>query len=208
VERSMRQDFLWIGGVTCLDFSNTRSFRPTDDPLERLTSCERLVEWAVRAEVLAGEEKRAADREIARHPRIAKEQLEAAMDLRETIYRIFSARASGAAPEQRDLDAFNGSVAAAYAHRRVVLSANGFVWRWEPGDYTLRRLLWPIVVSAAELLVSDQLIRVRECALPTCSALFLDSSKNRSRRWCDMQDCGNRAKARAHYARKRLRSTS
>ena len=69
--------------------------------------------------------------------------------------------------------------------------------------YGFDRMLWPVTRSAAELLVSGELSRVRTCANDTCGWLFMDTSKNRSRRWCDMNDCGNRAKARRHYARKR-----
>jgi predicted RNA-binding Zn ribbon-like protein len=67
----------------------------------------------------------------------------------------------------------------------------------------LDRVLWPAVVSAAELLTSDDLGRVRECASERCAWLFLDRSKNQSRRWCDMTVCGNRSKARRHYSRLR-----
>ena len=66
---------------------------------------------------------------------------------------------------------------------------------------TLAAPLRPIVRSAAELLVSDQLDRVRECDGARCTWLFLDQSRNRSRRWCSMETCGNRAKARRHYRR-------
>jgi hypothetical protein len=92
------------------------TFRPTDEPLERLTSCETLLEWAITVELLASDEKRVAEREMARHPKISKEQLKAAIDLRATIYRIFSAYASRRKPEPRDVNALNGS-ADAYAHR-------------------------------------------------------------------------------------------
>jgi len=64
-------------------------------------------------------------------------------------------------------------------------------------------VLWPVAHDAAELLASDQLPRLRECAADDCCWLFLDESKNRSRVWCDMRVCGNRAKARRHYARTR-----
>ena len=62
-------------------------------------------------------------------------------------------------------------------------------------------MLWRLAVDASDLLTSTDLDRVRECSGDTCSWLFLDRSRNRSRRWCDMADCGNRAKARRHYSR-------
>ena len=65
----------------------------------------------------------------------------------------------------------------------------------------LERPLWPVLWAAAELLTSADRDRVRACASDPCRWLFLDLSRNRSRRWCSMEDCGNRAKARRHYAR-------
>jgi predicted RNA-binding Zn ribbon-like protein len=68
-------------------------------------------------------------------------------------------------------------------------------------------MLWPILRSAAEVLTSEKRTRLGQCADDRgCGWLFLDTSKNRSRRWCDMEDCGNRAKARRHYLRERGRS--
>ncbi|MCL4370559.1 MAG: CGNR zinc finger domain-containing protein [Chloroflexi bacterium] len=62
-------------------------------------------------------------------------------------------------------------------------------------------MLWPVARSAGELLTSSELGRVRKCAGYPCGRLFLDTSRNQSRRWCDMKSCGNLAKARRHYAR-------
>src|SRR5690606_34555848 len=72
-----------------------------------------------------------------------------------------------------------------------------------PESNALDQVLWPVAVSAAELLTSADRERVKECAADTCNWLFLDMSRNRSRRWCDMKECGNRAKARRFYKRQR-----
>ena len=90
------------------------------------------------------------------------------------------------------------------APARDALSARdgGFAWAAGAPGTPLRRPLWPVLWSAADLLTSDRLARVRSCGDPRCGWLFLDTSRNRSRRWCDMADCGNRAKARRHYARR------
>src|ERR671930_579256 len=79
--------------------------------------------------------------------------------------------------------------------RRPRRIANGFAWVADD-------VLAPVVWSAAELLTSGPLERVRECpGDDTCGWLFLDTSRNGSRRWCDMRTCGNRAKARRYYRR-------
>ena len=78
--------------------------------------------------------------------------------------------------------------------------AEGYAFIW-PGTDDLARPLWPLALSAGDLLTSADRERVKECAADNCSWLFLDMSRNRSRRWCDMAVCGNRAKARRFRAR-------
>jgi len=80
---------------------------------------------------------------------------------------------------------------------------DGFAWDWHEADGALELPIWIVARSASTLLVSQGLRRVRECAGEKCDWLFLDASRNRSRRWCDMAACGNRAKAQRNYARRR-----
>ncbi len=92
----------------------------------------------------------------------------------------------------------------ALPHLRVTWSPAGFAREWERGSPALDQVLWPVSWSAAELLTHGPLDRIRECpGQGNCGWLFLDLTKNASRRWCDMRVCGNRAKARRHYTRTR-----
>jgi len=129
--------------------------------------------------------------------------LERAIALREAIYRIFSAISHGRPPQAADLATYNAELSGALAHSRIVSTAEGFAWDWRRAEDALDRMLWPVVRDAAGLLTSEKLDRIGECADDRCGWLFLDVSRNRSRRWCAMEDCGNRAKARRHYERKR-----
>ena len=88
-------------------------------------------------------------------------------------------------------------------HLRIEADPEGFGWTWEAPVDRFDRILWPIARSAAELLTSPDVADLRECASDRCSWLFLDRSRTRRRRWCDMKVCGNRAKARRHYRRKK-----
>jgi predicted RNA-binding Zn ribbon-like protein len=72
---------------------------------------------------------------------------------------------------------------------------------WTSAADGLQQVLFAVLGSAAELLASDRVGRIRECASADCTWLFVDESRNRSRRWCDMSACGNRMKARRHYQR-------
>lgn len=99
----------------------------------------------------------------------------------------------------------NRELRRASADARLVASADGVEWRWEGNAEALDQMLVPIARSAAELLTSPEVDRVRECSSDTCGWLFLDVSKNRSRRWCDMKTCGNLQKVRRHRNKQRRR---
>jgi predicted RNA-binding Zn ribbon-like protein len=127
---------------------------------------------------------------------------ERAIQLRETIYRIFSFLAANRSVALDDLAFLNEALSKSLAHLRITSSSTGFSWDWSDTSETLDQVLWPIVRSATELLTSKDLERVRQCADDRgCGYLFIDMSRNRSRRWCSMESCGNRAKAQRHYRR-------
>ncbi|MGC9530415.1 MAG: CGNR zinc finger domain-containing protein [Candidatus Bipolaricaulaceae bacterium] len=190
-----------VGGELCLDFANTADWHDTDEPEELLVSYRVLVQWAERAGAVTAGEGARLIAEGSRCPREAHRALEQAIALREVMFRMFSAAAAARAVRHADLVALNAALGRWAGRRRVTASGSEFVWSWagEPPDLT--RPLWPVVISAAELLTSPRLGRVKKCQDGRCGWLFLDASRNRSRRWCAMSDCGNRAKARRHRAR-------
>jgi predicted RNA-binding Zn ribbon-like protein len=77
-------------------------------------------------------------------------------------------------------------------------------WRFDELTSSFGAMLWPIARAAADLLASSDVALVRACSSPTCQWLFLDTSKNHHRRWCSMKQCGNRAKVRRFYAKKKI----
>jgi predicted RNA-binding Zn ribbon-like protein len=95
----------------------------------------------------------------------------------------------------------NRSLQHAGQHGRIVQTAKQFVWSWQTPEEHLDSVQWPIAQAAADLLLSDDLSYVRECAADDCAWLFMDKTKNHGRRWCDMKTCGNRDKARRYYQR-------
>src|SRR5688500_9276252 len=190
-----------IGGVLCLDFVNTASCRLHGPFCERLQDYEDLVVWAGRAGLVEPADAAALQEDALRRPAAAAAVLERARALREAIYRIFAARAQDSAPAAPDIDELNWAVAAAGPHRRVARGEHGWEWTWDRGAEPLEWLIWPIAQSAAELLMEADPARVKECVSDNCNWLFYDVSKNRSRRWCEMKDCGNRAKQRRHRSR-------
>ncbi len=194
--------FEFTGGRLCLDFANTLSggrARPT----ERLTSYRELVAWGRQAGVLSDGDARHLARAAAQHPRDAARTLADAIALRETLYRIFAAGIEESPAAEADLGTLNAALSRALDHLRVTPRSRGFEWAWAAEEDALDRMLWPVVRSAADVLVSEEVGEVRRCGGDNCDWLFLDTSRNHSRRWCDMRGCGNRAKARRYYARRK-----
>ncbi|SRR5579884_18160 len=197
------QEFDLSAGCLCLDFANTVSRRPLDPPLERLHGFADLVTWSRLAGLLDAAEAEVLLAEAARRPAEAEAVHVRAIALREAIFRIVSATASGQVPAEVDVATLNDELRRALAHVRLVPSAGRFEWGWEPDERALDRLLWPIARSAAEVLTGADVDNLRVCEGRTCRWLFLDTTRNHSRRWCDMKTCGNRAKVRRHYERRK-----
>jgi predicted RNA-binding Zn ribbon-like protein len=197
-----------LGGRPCLDFANTAHGRGTESHTDHLVDYSALVAWSRHAGILDDGHAETLLARAGRHPRAAKQTRDRAVALREAIHRYFGALAHGRRPDARDLAGINEALATALPHARVAPSKAGFQWAWDESEPALDRVLWPIVRSAADLLTAGELSRVKQCAGSECGWLFLDRSKNGSRRWCEMEVCGSRAKARAYYARQKAAGES
>jgi predicted RNA-binding Zn ribbon-like protein len=188
------------GGNLALDFANTVSFRLTD-ATERLVDYNHLVFFGMQSGVYSFPEHLFAI--AGESPGLGKSALQKAIQFREALYAIFSAVAEHRAIPGNALALLNVMLQEAAEHGRLVYRDRRFVWEWMYMDSYLDSLLWPIARAAADLLMSDEIQNVRICAAKDCGWLFVDRTKNRRRRWCDMKVCGNRVKARRHYQRMR-----
>ncbi len=187
-----------IGNSLCLDLVNTVDWRGRPGNTDGLTSYEELVYWSLQAGALGKTESRRLVAEARRHLKQAARVLEVARALREAIARVFEQsrqRQSG------DLAWLNQMLRRAPARAAIVARGNEYHWANEEKAFLLERPLWPVLWDAADLLTSDRREWVRNCGDPECGWMFLDSSRNATRRWCSMERCGNRAKARRHYRR-------
>lgn len=190
----------FLAGRLCLDFVNTKSGRGTSTERERLESYGDLLAWSIRARLLDGGQASHLEACAHREPRSAEDALLRARRLREALHGIFAAIAHGRSVPEDALAAMNGALADAMRHGRIAESDGAFSWHWRRDS--VDAMLWPIAQSAAELLTGDFLSRIGECGGVGCGWLFLDETRNHSRRWCEMEVCGNRAKARRHYHRR------
>jgi predicted RNA-binding Zn ribbon-like protein len=190
------------GNRLCLDFINTLEDRASASPQELLRSFSDFVRWGQQAHGVTDQEARRLLDIAACRAEEASAALQKALELREVMFRIFSTLAVDAVAQSTDLSRLNAALSETMAHACLVTGEAGFRWDWVHAGEALDRLLWSVIRSAADVLTSQELQGVRVCMADDCDWLFLDTSKNRSRRWCDMKTCGNRAKVRRHYGRK------
>jgi len=195
--------FEWIGGRTCLDFTNTVTWAGPLRPNERLGRYGDLVEWAEKSEILDESAARRLRRAARSDPAAATAAVAEAHALRDAIHEVIGARAGRREPTPGAAETLNRYLGRALGRLRLAVDGDACSWVFADQGDELDRMLWPVAWSTASLLTSADLALVRVCASPQCGWLFLDRSRNRSRRWCDMKGCGNTAKARRHYARKR-----
>ncbi|NIM90174.1 MAG: hypothetical protein GTO17_04420 [Candidatus Aminicenantes bacterium] len=197
-------DLELLGGRLCLDFVNTVDWRGREIPQEYLYTYQDLIAWSRHVGLIKNREAKMLKQQADLHPLEAEKVLIRAVGLRETIYRLFSSTAEGVTASSKDLAAFNKYLSTTMRQSRIIKTIDGFIWDSDGNKDELDWILNPIVRSAADLLVSGDFKRVKRCADSSCGWVFLDKSRNKSRRWCDMKDCGNRAKASRFYKRARL----
>jgi predicted RNA-binding Zn ribbon-like protein len=184
-----------IGGAPCLNFANTSSGRGTPLLQEHLRSYDLLLAWSEHAGVLSRAERQRLARLAARRPRAA------ALVLRRGWPR--AGRAHDASPPAPELAVINRELAAAMAQACLRPAEGGFALDWAATPAALDSVLRPLVRSAATLLLGPQHDRVKQCPGHGCGWLFLDLTKNRNRRWCEMEICGSRNKVRRYRERQR-----
>ncbi len=195
-----------VGGDPTLDFVNTVGGRVSGEVrADKLAAFSDLVAWSRKGGLIGEAEARALLQAAARRPREAERLLSRARRLREALYAVLDALREGRRPRPADLEAVRDELAAARRHDRLVPVRDRLEWRPDEGG-GLEAVLWPICHAASSLLTSGELARLRQCGGTDCGWLFLDRSRNHSRQWCTMDDCGNVSKVRRFRQRRRRRA--
>jgi len=197
-------DLSLLGGHPALDFVNTLDWRdrPVEEggPNETLDSYAALLAWCRRLGII-GSPTLTALEALATAPAKAEAVLAEAIALREALNRLARAREQGKAGRPADLEVLNRCLLRYPEGRTLAPASGGFAWKSHGDGLQLGSPLGAIARLGAELLVTAEPGSIRCCAGPDCGWLFHDSSPNKRRRWCSMESCGNRAKARRHYQR-------
>jgi predicted RNA-binding Zn ribbon-like protein len=205
-EPEYRFDF--CGGQLAIDFTNTVGSRG-GAPEEHLRTFGDLAAWAEARGILPRARATRLRRDAAGRPAAARAALGRALELREALYRVIEAAAAARRPAPADLAIVNAQVRATFSRVQLGSPRSGSVsekLEHAPGlELTTEDagtgsvadpILTPVVRAAVELLTSADIARVRTCADQSCAWLFLDTTRSRTRRWCDMKSCGNRSKVR------------
>lgn len=189
----------------CLEFANTLDKHASEHPIEELNHYSDLIRWGLEQGILDRRTYESLLSQGREDPRGFGKFLNRAKSIREANYRVFSAISHGRNPATEDLDVLERGMSEAFSAMRLAyhkMDAGGkrFSWEWRSNTHKgeLEQILWSVSKSTADLLASEELPRVKECAnvKDGCGCLFIDTSRNRTRKWCSMAVCGNREKVR------------
>ncbi len=205
--------FKLVGGDISLDFVNTAGGRISNSQKkngrdyyaafysDKLKNYADLVAWSLKAEIINEKEAKKFLQISKDSPKMAEEVLKRAVNLRESLYRLFRSSIESWQPEPEDVENLNLELSLARKHQKLSFAKSSFAFEWTDRSDALDSMLWQISEAATELLVNGDLSRVEKCGNDICNWLFLDTSRNRRRHWCDMKDCGNLAKVRRFRAK-------
>ena len=190
-----------IAGSIALDFANTQSGLGTTSHLNHLRAPEHVAAWIEHAGGLSKEDTARLCDELS--PAQAAALYERAIALRSAIYEVGVAIAAGSAPSEAALATLSSLHAAFLERAEFAAGKDRCFWRWSVAAAPVEAALGPIGLAAVELFTHGDFSRIKQCGGHACGWLFYDATKNKGRRWCEMEVCGNRAKQKRLQARRR-----
>lgn len=200
--------FQYIGGDPAIDLVNTVDWTSRGPEQDRLGDYGRLTRWAEGAGILSTKSASSLRAQAHAKPREAEAAYRNGLRVRAVLVRLFRAIAESEPPGDV-LDDFNRLLGHALERMRVTPASGkhrpgpALQLGWRDIGESLDSVIWPVVWSAAVLIVSEEAPRIRICGGPDCGWIYVDRSRNRLRRWCQMATCGTREKSRRRYQRLR-----
>jgi predicted RNA-binding Zn ribbon-like protein len=182
-----------------LELVNTLDMRFSAETIELIPTYKDLLRLTTQLKLLTADQSRRLARTV--DEKTAQRVLASTVELREALAAVLYSRIDGSKHPGAQVEILERHFQAAALHRRLVADESHWYWSWSGVERNAEIPLWMLAQAAADLLVSSDAEFIKDCGDPTCRWLFLDTSKNHSRRWCDMKTCGNRMKARRHQAR-------
>lgn len=187
------------GGWLCLDFINTVHDYTEEKPFDYLTSYVDFLDWSEKVGLLTPSLRKELESYAHKNQEQAENTHAHLIEARKVLYELFFAIARNKIPDGNAQADFNSLLPETMSHLHLkVTQPSDVQTQWQKHN-NLKYPLYPIVKSAYDLLTSELLERVKECG--SCGWLFLDQSKNKSRKWCSMETCGSNVKAKRYYHR-------
>jgi predicted RNA-binding Zn ribbon-like protein len=193
------EPFKLHAGHPALELVNTLDMRFTAQIVDLIPTYKDLLRLTAQLQLLTTEQARKLGRTVSEEE--ARRVLASTAELREALAKLLYGRIDGTSVPGGQLKILERQFHAASLHRRLVAGESYLEWSWSGVERRAEIPLWMLAQAASDLLVSSDAELIKDCGDPTCRWLFLDVSKNHTRRWCDMKTCGNRMKARRHQAR-------
>src|SRR6267142_2006482 len=197
------ETFRCPGGALCLDFCNSGQNARGPSGTEWIAGFSDLIDWLEAADAITAGQAGRLRRVGAASPRAATQVWARAIKFREALFRVLNAKAEGGSVAREDLSEIEAEHARAVSFARLSWTGEGYAWSLDPSAATLDAAMQPLVESAVNLLTSAKLEQLRRCGNSTCYWLFIDETRNHSRRWCEMASCGNVVKVRRHREKAR-----
>ena len=189
-----------VGGALALDFCNTVAWRTSAHPIDRLGGYSGWLEWCAHAGSVPPELADALEVAARRQPAEAAAAFARVDALRARAAAVFDSLAAGSTPDSGDVDACRLAYLEALAASRLRVEPGATRLEW-PSTVEFDRPLWPLLHSVWSLLLTPDLPQIHVCEGDGCGWLFIDRTRNASRRWCSSDDCGRRERVRRHRSR-------
>ena len=197
---SVAKPFRLYAGHPALELVNTLDLRFSAQPEELLPTYQDLLRLAAQMRLMPPEQARKLGRTV--DEKDGRRVLSSVIELREALAAVLYAWTDHGKPPAGAMRVLQRHFQAAAIERQLGVGDYQLVWTWAGREQQAEIPWWKLAQAAAELLVSPDAQLIKDCGDPACRWLFLDLSKNHTRRWCDMKTCGNRMKARRHQARR------
>jgi predicted RNA-binding Zn ribbon-like protein len=192
-----------VGGNLALDFANTESGRGSESHRNHLSDATNVLDWLNHVNALPAGATEWLRAEVSTRPALADELVARSIALRAAIHAVGAAIGRGGAPSHASLARLSELHAESIARAALAFEGDICRWRWSLSQAPVDAALGPIALAAVDLFTDADFSRIKQCAGQACGWLFYDSSKNKRRRWCEMDVCGNRAKQKRFAARRR-----
>lgn len=194
-------DIRFDGDRLCLNYINTIDDRFTEKKNDYLQDANDLIRWGFHAKIIDSNTKKLLEKILHQHPSEARSFFNKAIILRELLYHLFKGIIRNEETSQYELEKFNNLLPDYYSSIKLKQTDKGYKEIWSFPKDSLYLITAPVIKDAHELLLLGKIARIKEC--PNCGWLFFDNTKNGKRRWCSMETCGSRIKAKEWYKRQK-----